>query len=75
MCGRVLATKPAGIVVLEETYWEWMRSDPVVSKLYPYQFNHTIQASSGLVLLSSYPVLAHGVAERPRLSRGWPRLV
>jgi endonuclease/exonuclease/phosphatase family metal-dependent hydrolase len=72
---QVLATKPAGIVVLEETYWEWMRDDPLVSKLYPYQFNHTIQASSGLVLLSSYPVLAHGVAEIPRTSRGWPRLV
>ncbi len=72
---RVLMAEQAGIVVLEVTYWEWLRRDPAIRKRYPYQLNHTSQASSGLVLLSSYPILRNGVPEQPREVRGWPRLI
>ena len=72
---RVLETRPADIIALEEAQWEWMQHDPVVAKLYPYQLKHTHQASSGLVLLSSYPMLEQGVAENPPDVRGWPRLI
>lgn len=71
----VLAARPADVVVLPETYWGWMREDPTISRLYPYQLVHTEQASSGLVLLSAYPFLEADVARNPPDARGWPRLV
>jgi|GEM_PF-630716 len=72
----VLSENPADVIVLEEAYWEWLQHDPVVSKLYPYQLNHTKQASSGLVLLSAYPILDHGQgALQVNINHGWPRLI
>ena len=73
--GPILAARPADIVVLPEAYWGWMRDDPTISSLYPYQMVHTEQASSGLVLLSAYPFLEADVARNPPGVRGWPRLL
>lgn len=71
----VLRSRPADIVVLEEAYWEWLRRDPVIARLYPYQINHTREASSGLVLLSSYPFTEAAGADRRPGIRGWPRMI
>jgi len=71
----VLVKKPADVVALEESYWEWMDRDPELKRLYPYRLVHTTQASSGLVLLSSYPIIEHAVPELPPNVRGWPRLI
>lgn len=71
----LLRTKPADVIVLQEAYWEWLRTDSTITKLYPYQLMHTEQASSGLVLLSSYPVLAHGTPPHSSNTRGLPRLI
>lgn len=71
----LLASRPADVVVLQEAYWEWLRQDPLISRLYPYQVNHTPEASSGLVVLSAYPIREWAGAERRQGVRGWPRLV
>lgn len=71
----ILLERPADIVVLEEAYWEWLQRDAEITKIYPYQLKHTAQAASGLVLLSSYPILKHAVAEVPRNVRGFPRVI
>jgi len=71
----VLAARPGDVVVLPERYWGWMRTDPMISRLYPYQLVHTEQASSGLVLLSTFPFLEADVARNPPGAEGWPRLL
>jgi endonuclease/exonuclease/phosphatase (EEP) superfamily protein YafD len=71
----VLETSNADIIVLQEAYWQWMREDPTISRRYPYQLNHTSQASSGLVVLSRFPIMeGAGAPQRPG-TRGWPRIV
>lgn len=71
----LLVARPADVVVLAEAYWDWMRRDPVITSRYPYQYVHTEQAASGLVVLSAIPVLHSGVVENPPGVRGWPRVV
>lgn len=65
----------ADVIVLQEAHWGWLRADPMVRALYPHQLVHTEQASSGLVVLSRYPVLEHGTGSQLPNAEGWPRLV
>lgn len=71
----LLEKQDTDIVALQESYWEWLAADPTLSKRYVTQLKHTPQASSGLVLLSTYIAIEHGVLENPPELRGWPRVV
>jgi endonuclease/exonuclease/phosphatase (EEP) superfamily protein YafD len=65
----------ADVIVLQEAYWGWLRTDSTIQALYPHQFVHTQQASSGLIVLSRYPVLEHGTGSQLPNVEGFPRLV
>lgn len=71
----VLLAHPPDVVVLEEAYWEWFGRDPELAKLYPGRLVHTRQASSGLVLLSKYPILEYEVPQVAPGGRGGPRVI
>lgn len=53
----VLQTRPASVVVLQETEGEWLAYNDTLKKIYPYQLRAMQGAPGGLVLLSSYPII------------------
>lgn len=63
---RVLATRPADIVALEEVSWAWIEHDPELTELYPYRSGiYSDDPIGGMYLLSKYPILEHGIPDTP----------
>lgn len=61
----VLATRPAGVVALQEAHGEWLRDDPEIVQAYPHQLTHAAPGWTGIVLLSAYRLHESGVLEAP----------
>lgn len=60
-----LMTKPAAIVGMVETEWEWLRDDAGLRKVYPYQLDSPGEAAPGNALLSVYPIISSGILDTP----------
>jgi vancomycin resistance protein VanJ len=71
----MLRRESADIVALQEAGWSWLRTDEVVAQLYPYTLNDPREMPPGMVLLSKYPVLDHGVLDEPDELWDIPRLM
>jgi endonuclease/exonuclease/phosphatase family metal-dependent hydrolase len=65
----------ADVVVLAESYWKWLDHEKVLTQRYPHQLKHTDQSSTGLVLLSVYPIVERGVAQKSGDMPVHPRLI
>lgn len=52
-----LQTRPASVVVLQETEGSWLANNDTLKKIYPYQLRYMQGAPAGLVLLSSFPII------------------
>ena len=59
----ILLAKPADIVVLEEAYWRWIENDPALTVLYPHRRALYYNGETGLVVLSTYPILHDDVPQ------------
>ncbi len=74
---RFLATGPANIVALQETEANRLslRGDSQVSQVYPYQLSTGPVGSSGLVLLSTYPIVETSSATNELYPESLTRLI
>lgn len=71
----LLESAGADVVVLAESYWKWLDHHQVLTKRYPYQLKHTQHSSTGLVLLSKYRFIEHGIAQATSGTPAEPRLI
>ncbi len=74
-----LRSKPADLVALHEFTGRWIADDEVLRQQYPYQLRYPDSCPSGIVLLSSYPILASNLSEigvpiRDMLPMCWARI-
>jgi vancomycin resistance protein VanJ len=72
---EVLLTRPADVVVLQESDWHEIGDDAGVAEVYPYRLNGEHEAAPGMSLLSVYPVLEHGTLDGERTLFDIPRLL
>ncbi|MDQ3928625.1 MAG: endonuclease/exonuclease/phosphatase family protein [Chloroflexota bacterium] len=74
---RMLLAKQPDIAAFEEVDWRALESDPELARLYPHSvFQPPYDATSGMALLSKFPIIEAGVPqidsslwERPRMLR------
>lgn len=71
----VLMSKPAAIVGLVETDWNWLRDDTELRQIYPYQLASPGKAAPGNALLSSYPIISSGILDTPKELWGRPQVM
>lgn len=74
-----LRSKPADVVALEEFSGRWIADDEVLRQVYPYQLIYPLGCPSGVVLLSTYPIVARSGLDtrleiRQMLPMCWARL-
>jgi len=71
----LLASTEATIVVLPESAWPWIDRDAEIAAKFPYRLWNFDRFSTDPLVLSTYPVLEHGIAEDPQKTNGRARLV
>ena len=55
---RLLRTKPADIVALQEVNWRWIVGDAALDRVYPYRSPIAQSSRLATIVLSSYPIVA-----------------
>lgn len=58
---ELLNRKPADVVALQEIRWSTLYANPALARLYPYRLDREDNSVPGMVLLSVYPIIGHGV--------------
>jgi endonuclease/exonuclease/phosphatase family metal-dependent hydrolase len=71
----MLLTRPADVVVLQESAWDVLGDDDALAEVYPYRLTGEHEAAPGMALLSVYPVLEHGTLDGERTLFDIPRLL
>lgn len=71
----ILMRQPAAIVSLIEVDWRWVYDDDALRQAYPYQLSHPEDAAPSMALLSTYPILEHGLLDGPLDVWDMPRLM
>jgi endonuclease/exonuclease/phosphatase family metal-dependent hydrolase len=63
-----LLAHPTDLMALEETHTDWIIKDPALTRLYPYRqvlAPWDAGGVSGMILLSTYPVMEQGLLDAP----------
>ncbi|MEO8286311.1 MAG: endonuclease/exonuclease/phosphatase family protein [Chloroflexota bacterium] len=71
----MLAERPADVVLLQEADYKRFEGNDAVSSAYPYRLTEPDDAPPGMVLLSVYPFLSHGILDGERDLWDIPRLL
>lgn len=72
---RLLARKPADVVLLQEAQWQWVEYSQEVQAAYPYRLASPSDVPPGMVFLSVYPIVTHGILDGERDLWDIPRLL
>jgi endonuclease/exonuclease/phosphatase (EEP) superfamily protein YafD len=70
----VLLARRVNFAAFQEADWEWIEHDAALVAAYPYRLAHRRRDPSGLVLLSTYPLVDAGMTEEFSHFREVPRL-
>jgi vancomycin resistance protein VanJ len=71
---RMLATRPADVVLLQEADSEKVNVGALAT-IYPYTLTGPDDAPPGMIFLSTFPILAHGMLDGERTLWDIPRLL
>ncbi len=71
---RMLASRPADVVLLQEADSDSVNVSALAS-VYPYTLSEPDDAPPGMVFLSTFPILAHGMLDGERTLWDIPRLL
>ena len=58
---QLVYAKPADIVVLQESHWDWAKDEAQLAAVYPYRLIRPADTAQNMILLSTYPITDHGV--------------